>query len=130
MSTLSVGTIKSLTAGTPPSVKDSTGTETGQFCRAWVLFNGTGTPTITDSFNVTSITDNGTGDYTINFTVAMANTNYAVSGSSDNGTSGAAMAPMIKNANPPTTTALRLQYANGNGTAIDSEYNSVVVFGD
>lgn len=78
MSTLTVGAVKSLTAGTPPSIKDSTGVETGQFCRAWVNFNGAGTVAIRDSFNVSSITDNGTGDYTINFTNALPNANYAV----------------------------------------------------
>ena len=45
-------------------------------CRAWVNFNGTGTPAIRASGNVSSITDNGTGDYTINFTTAMPDTNY------------------------------------------------------
>jgi hypothetical protein len=46
--------------------------------RAWVNFNGTGTVAIRASGNVTSITDNGTGDYTVNFTTAMADTNYSV----------------------------------------------------
>lgn len=45
--------------------------------KAWVNFNGTGTVAIRDSFNVSSITDNGTGDYTVNFTDAMPNANYA-----------------------------------------------------
>jgi hypothetical protein len=49
-------------------------------CRAWVNFNGTGTPAIRASGNVTSITDNGTGDYTVNFTNAMPDTNYAFTG--------------------------------------------------
>ena len=49
-------------------------------CRAWVNFNGTGTPAIRGSFNVTSITDNGTGDYTVNFTTAMTDTNYSAVG--------------------------------------------------
>lgn len=47
-------------------------------CRAWVNFNGTGTVAIQRSFNVSSITDNGTGDYTINFITAMPDTKYAV----------------------------------------------------
>lgn len=47
-------------------------------CRAWVNFNGTGTVSIRDSGNVSSITDNGTGDYTVNFTTAMPDANYAV----------------------------------------------------
>ena len=46
-------------------------------CRAWVNFNGSGTPAIRASGNVSSITDNGTGAYVVNFTTAMPNTNYA-----------------------------------------------------
>jgi len=46
-------------------------------CRAWVNFNGTGTPAIRASGNVSSITDNGTGDYTVNFTTAMTDANYS-----------------------------------------------------
>ncbi len=47
-----------------------------QLCKAWVNFNGD-TGLIRDSYNVSSITKNGTGDYTINFTTAMANANYS-----------------------------------------------------
>ena len=46
--------------------------------KAWVNFNGTGTVAIRASFNVSSITDNGTGDYTVNFTTALTDANYAV----------------------------------------------------
>jgi hypothetical protein len=53
-------------------------------CRAWVNFNGTGTVAIRGSGNVTSITDNGVGNYTVNFTVAMPDVNYAVIGSAGN----------------------------------------------
>lgn len=45
--------------------------------KAWVNFNGTGTPAIRASANVSSITDNGVGNYTVNFTSALADTNYA-----------------------------------------------------
>jgi len=47
------------------------------FTRAWVNFNGTGTVAIRSSYNVTSITDNSTGNYTVNFTTAMPDANYA-----------------------------------------------------
>jgi hypothetical protein len=61
-------------------------------CRAWVNFNGTGTVAIRASGNVSSITDNGTGDYTVNFTTAMPDANYAVAGTAmrsfDNSISG------------------------------------------
>jgi len=54
-------------------------------CRAWVNFNGQGTPAIRGSGNVSSITDNGVGNYTVNFTTAMPDTNYAVvTGQGDN----------------------------------------------
>jgi hypothetical protein len=45
-------------------------------CRAWVNFNGTGTVAIRASGNVSTIRDNGTGDYTVNFTTAMPDANY------------------------------------------------------
>lgn len=47
--------------------------------KAWVNFNGTGTVAIRASYNVSSITDNGTGNYTVNFTNALPNANYAIS---------------------------------------------------
>ena len=55
-------------------------------CRAWVNFNGTGTVAIRGSGNVSSITDNGTGNYTVNFTTAMSDANYTATGMcNDNG---------------------------------------------
>jgi len=53
-------------------------------CRAWVNFDGTGTVSIRASGNVSSITDNGTGDYTVNFATDMPDSNYSVATSSDN----------------------------------------------
>lgn len=52
-------------------------------CRAWVNFNGTGTVSIRASGNVSSITDNGTGDYTVNFATAMPDDGYSVSGTAN-----------------------------------------------
>lgn len=77
MSTLNVTNIQSNTVATPPVIKDSTGNQIGTFCRAWVNFNGTGTVAIRGSFNVSSITDNGAGDYSVNFTSPMPDVNYA-----------------------------------------------------
>ena len=60
-------------------------------CRAWVNFNGTSTVAIRGSGNVTSITDNGTGDYTVNFTTAMPDVNYSAqvsAGRNPNGVGG------------------------------------------
>lgn len=55
-------------------------------CRAWVNWNGTGTVAIRGSGNVSSITDNGTGDYTVNFATAMPDANYCAVGSPGNAT--------------------------------------------
>lgn len=76
--------VQSSTTGTPPQFNDGNGTQTGTLCRAWVNFNGTGTVAIRASFNVSSITDNGTGDYTVNFTNAMSDVNYSATGNVGN----------------------------------------------
>lgn len=79
MSTLKVTDIQSNGTGFNDvvSFKNASGTENGTLCRAWVNFNGTGTVAIRDSFNVSSITDNGTGHYTIHLTNALNDANYA-----------------------------------------------------
>ena len=59
---------------------NATGSAPLYACRAWVNFNGTGTVAIRASGNVSSITDNGIGDYTVNFATAMPDANYAVQG--------------------------------------------------
>ena len=53
--------------------------------RAWVNFNGTGTLAIRDSGNVSSVTDNGTGNYTVNFSTNMPDVNYCMVGRHDRG---------------------------------------------
>ena len=74
-----LGTSPTLTTPTFDSASLATisGTAPLYMCRAWVNFNGTGTPAIRASGNVSSITDNGTGDYTVNFTTAMVDANYS-----------------------------------------------------
>jgi hypothetical protein len=96
-------------------------------CRAWVNFNGTGTVAIRASGNVTSITDNGTGDYTVNFTNAMTDTNYSVSAILSNAqTVGNSVKILAANntASPTTmtTSACRLAFVT-NSTAED--YNTI-----
>lgn len=66
-----------------PSVirgSDNFDTAGGNAVKAWVNFNGTGTVAIRASFNVSSITDNGVGSYTVNFATALSNANYAAIG--------------------------------------------------
>jgi len=101
-------------------------------CRAWVNFNGTGTVAIRASGNVTSITDNGTGDYTVNLTTAMPDVNYAVSASAGfNGVGYGRIAEFPTNTTTPqTTSSIRgVTYtANGATTLTDVSVISVSVF--
>ena len=90
MSTLRVTTITTPSGGQP--------TIEG-LARAWVNFNGTGTVAIRASLNVSSITDNGTGDYTVNFTTAMPDSNYAVAGAGRWGDGGVAGTMRVVNIN-------------------------------
>jgi hypothetical protein len=100
-------------------------------CRAWVNFNGTGTVAIRASGNVTSITDNGTGDYTVNFTTAMSDANYSANGTAKivGGTGGQNV--RIHNdayATSVTTTALKIQVTNAANAAVaDSEMVNIAI---
>ena len=73
-------------AATATQLTTASGSAPSYSARAWVNFNGTGTVAIRASGNVSSITDNGTGDYTVNFTTAMSDANYAVTGTCNNDT--------------------------------------------
>ncbi len=112
MSTLSVGTIKSA-SGSPPAIQNSSGTEVGTYCRAWANFQASA-GSLTEDFNVSSITDNGTGDWTVNFTAAMSDANYAAVGNCchtfNAGNSDVCMCspkPANGNSNPLTTSNCR-----------------------
>ena len=65
------------TAGADTSLSNLTATGEQRVAQAWVNFNGTGTVAIRDDYNVSSITDKGTGKYAINFSTALADANYA-----------------------------------------------------
>ena len=95
-------------------------------CRAWVNFNGTGTVAIRASGNVSSITDGGTGDYTVNFTTAMPDTSYAGIGS--NGTD-VASGLLEVSASGKTTSGQRVISKNGtNNSVADQSLISVAIF--
>lgn len=123
MSSLQVDNIQSYNAN-PPVIKSSSGAEVGTFCRAWVNFNGTGTVAIRASFNVSSITDNGTGDYTVNFTTAMVDANYSAVASGGGNFIDVRLAYL--NASY-STTAHRFSITN-NSTAVDATFVNVAIF--
>lgn len=91
-------------------------------CRAWVNFNGTGTVAIRASGNVTSITDNGTGDYTVNFTNAMPDANYCPQGFAQPTASVNAWLVGDPNSNLPTSSAFRFKVAQGGFSNYDATY--------
>ncbi len=94
-------------------------------CRAWVCFDGT-SATITPlaGGNVQSITDNGTGDYTVNFTTAMPDANYVVMGTADREATSTGMFITIESM---TVSSVRILSRVGNGGNTDSSFVSVGV---
>ena len=99
------------------SLAQPTGTAPLYMCRAWVNFNGTGTVAIRAAGNVSSIADNGTGDYTVNFTTAMPDANYAVVANSQIDTSGSVSVPthwekIARTAGALATSSVRLWAGN------------------
>ena len=127
MSTLKTGTVQNNTGSGAPVFKNNAGTEIGQLCKAWVNFDGSGTVAIRDSFNVTSITDNSTGNYTANFTNAMVNDDYAAICGYQANSSLAYVVNIVSQA----TNSVRHQFFNyANGTALDQSIVNIAVFGD
>ena len=97
-------------------------------CRAWVNFNGTGTPAIRASGNVSSITDNGTGNYTVNFTTAMPDVNYSgVIGSGNTTTSDPGRFLITINNSATSSCSIFTKNAN-TGTLEDYSVNCVAIF--
>jgi hypothetical protein len=91
-------------------------------CRAWVNFNGTGTVAIRASGNVTSITDNGTGDYTVNFTTAMPDANYGISFAGDVNTGVSANDTRAVNFGAPATGSIRIFTGNNYASPIGEDW--------
>lgn len=101
--------------------------------KAWVNFNGTGTVAIRDSFNVSSITDNNTGDYTINFTAAMPDTNYTVSGTASTDSAASTNISEKNTAgtrDSATVNSVRILASNDSGTAVDRASVNIVIHGN
>jgi hypothetical protein len=93
-------------------------------CRAWVNFNGTGTIAIRGSGNVSSITDGGTGQYTVNFTTAMPDANYAVNLSSNYNDSSWNTAFIVSTA----TGSMSMRQAVFGGGYVDESIECVSIF--
>jgi hypothetical protein len=119
------GQLRSNAVNTPVTFADSAGTQVGTLCRAWVNFNGTTSPgTIRASFNVSSVTKGGTGLYTVNFTNALSDANYAYEFS---GGGAVSSGTMVYQGSTQTTTALTYQLSYP-GTAQDATTQCVAIF--
>jgi hypothetical protein len=104
-----------------------------QLCKAWVNYKGTATRGINASYNVSSVTFNGTGDYTVNFTNAMTDANYATMVSQIRSANGTTYTiPDISPTTAPTTSAVRVENIGSGGTTTsgDSSIYCVVIFGN
>ena len=99
--------------------------------KQWINLNGDSTAAITDSFNTTSITDNGTGDYSVTIANDMSNANYSLAGISGDGTSAFNRGLSTGYGTAPTSTLYRLVsiYASS-GAAVDCAYVSCQLNGD
>ena len=120
---------------------NASGTAPIYACRAWVNFNGTGTVAIRASGNVSSITDNGVGDYTVNFTTAIQDDSYVVNSSCAESSSAGDFSSFVfgvklsgnATTNPQlkstTQVCMQSRYQNQNATAnIDLTDYSVSIF--
>lgn len=118
---------------TPPMLNgNQSGSAPIYGCRAWVNFDGTltGTNAPRAGGNVTSVTRNGAGDYTINFTVPMQDANYAVTIAASDAPSGGNQIGIVKDSTTPRTSGLfRVTLSNIGGTALgDSTYVNLAIF--
>jgi hypothetical protein len=98
-------------------------------CRAWVNFNGTGTVAIRGSGNVSSITDNGTGSYTVNFTTAMPDVNYSMVATAQGvAASYAGLAAENHDTNKTTSAVAVITSNRSTATAADATTANVAIF--
>jgi len=129
-----VGSVTGNVAGNADSatkLSTASGSAPSYSARAWVNFNGIGVVAIRASGNVSSITDNGTGDYTINFTTAMPDANYAVSGDAawnQNGYYAGVLTTTLDSIRTASAVQVQCQNISGNGlNPSDSPYVAVAI---
>ena len=114
------------------TLQNNAGTRTRGSVWAWVNFNGTGTPSIRANLNISSITDNGVGDYTLNFNTAMVDANYAVAGMAitPGSASGVVAGPPVAGGNMATGSMRILTLVPNTGTATDFTWVHCMIAGN
>tara|TARA_R100000406_G_scaffold95742_1_gene90947 strand:- start:2150 stop:3298 length:1149 start_codon:yes stop_codon:yes gene_type:complete len=106
------------------------GINQARIAKAWVNFDGTGTPGIRESYNVSSITDTATGRYTINFSTALSNANFCFAGTAGHNAGTTGSGRDIQNDGTRTTTSLPIRVTWATDTAYDDTYVGIMVFGN
>lgn len=107
---------------------NATGSAPVYACRAWGNFNGTGVVAINASGNISSITDNGVGDYTINFSTPMQDANYAAIRSIAYNSIGDVNAVCVCEVLSATTSYVRISVENSSGARYDAERIDIAIF--
>jgi hypothetical protein len=124
--TLASGTVKFSQLSTSATEADNVAKRTA---KAWVNFDGTtntgGNCTIRDDFNVSTVADNGTGNYTVNFSSPLTTSSYACVAQGDGSNTGGAHGFVI--VTPLTTSSFGIQFLNSPGTRLDAGIISAVV---
>jgi len=107
------------------------GINQARIAKAWVNFEGTDTSNVRGSYNVSSISDRGTGLFTVNFSTAMADANYAVNATSGHGSDTATTAT-ARTGGTISTTACHIStgYRSSSSVLADMDYNAVTFFGN
>ena len=130
-----MSTIKTETLSTPSNATVPVDTVVNGTAKAWVNFIGQGTVAIRRAFNVSTITDNGPGDYTVNFINAMVDADYSIVGTSGYTANGASAGFFVTNRigsngneSAPTTTSCRVNGVGQNGSVYDTKYMHVAIF--
>jgi hypothetical protein len=132
MSTLQVGTIKS-SSSAAPVFQNTSGTEKGQLAKAWIQMKQNGTYAIRDSFNVSSISDDAYGRYTVNFSNAFSNATYCFTGTcssgGDNGNE--SIISLHSSTSNQQTTLIKFRVTKTiNGAYNEKDTNAIAFFGD
>jgi len=119
-------TIKSASAAAPV-FQNSSGTEIGTLCKAWVNF-AAGNASIRDDFNVSSVTDNGNGNYTVNFAAAFSDDDYAFALGAGRGTNNGAICVQQEGSDGMTTTQFQMKTRNLSNNQEDFTHVSAAFF--
>ena len=130
--TATISTIKHDVTGAATRFNDGSGNEIGQLVKSWLSYNGS-SPAVRGSFNVSSVTKGGTGDYTVNFTNTLTDANYSVvtaSGNDNTANAGLRGLNPLETQTAPTSSAIRIGSwvcPTGTRTVEDTSYANVTV---